>query len=135
MKIDSILIDFMAIQCHSPFENLFCRHGVSLALLLALVSRGKVWQAKVPMFEAPHLSRGIVHSRVTQGSFTLSSLGPCLKVSLHTYVPKHFSYADTWLFLFNHKCISTLRIYQLTSAVIAFHNNQSSQCLLVVNQL
>jgi hypothetical protein len=33
-----------------------------LALLLALVSRGNVRQAKVPMFEAPNLSRGIVHN-------------------------------------------------------------------------
>jgi hypothetical protein len=33
-----------------------------LALLLALVSRGIVWQANVPMFEAPDLSRGIVHN-------------------------------------------------------------------------
>jgi len=33
-----------------------------LALLLALVSRGNVWQANVPMFEAPNLSRGIVHN-------------------------------------------------------------------------
>jgi len=33
-----------------------------LALLLALVSRGNVWQAKVPMFEAPNLSRGILHN-------------------------------------------------------------------------
>jgi hypothetical protein len=32
-----------------------------LALLLALVSRGNVWQANVPIFEAPNLSRGIVH--------------------------------------------------------------------------
>jgi len=33
-----------------------------LALLLALVSRGKVRQAKLPIFEAPNLSRGIVHN-------------------------------------------------------------------------
>ncbi len=33
-----------------------------LALLLALVSRGNVWQANVPMFEAPNMSRGIVHN-------------------------------------------------------------------------
>jgi len=33
-----------------------------LALLLALVSRGNVRQVKVPMFEAPNLSRGIVHN-------------------------------------------------------------------------
>jgi len=33
-----------------------------LALLLALESRGKVRQANVPMFEAPSLSRGIVHN-------------------------------------------------------------------------
>jgi hypothetical protein len=33
-----------------------------LALLLALVSRGKERQANVPMFEAPNLSRGIVHN-------------------------------------------------------------------------
>jgi hypothetical protein len=33
-----------------------------LALLLALVSRGNVRQVKVPMFEAPQLSRGIVHN-------------------------------------------------------------------------
>jgi hypothetical protein len=33
-----------------------------MALLLALVSRGNVWQANVPMFEAPSLSRGIVHN-------------------------------------------------------------------------
>jgi len=35
---------------------------VCLALLLALVSHGNVRQAKVPMFEAPSLSRGIVHN-------------------------------------------------------------------------
>jgi hypothetical protein len=33
-----------------------------LALLIALVSRGKERQAKVPMLEAPNLSRGIVHN-------------------------------------------------------------------------
>ena len=33
-----------------------------MALLLALGSRGNVWQAKVPMFEALYLSRGIVHN-------------------------------------------------------------------------
>jgi hypothetical protein len=33
-----------------------------LALLLALVSRENVRQANVPMFEAPKLSRGIVHN-------------------------------------------------------------------------
>ena len=33
-----------------------------LALLLASESRGNVWQANVPMFEAPNLSRGIVHN-------------------------------------------------------------------------
>ena len=33
-----------------------------LALLLALVSRGKVRQANVPRFEAQYLSRGIVHN-------------------------------------------------------------------------
>jgi len=33
-----------------------------VALLLALVSVGNVWQANVPMFEAPNLSRGIVHN-------------------------------------------------------------------------
>ena len=33
-----------------------------LALLLALVSRGNERQANVPMFEAPYLSRGIVHN-------------------------------------------------------------------------
>jgi hypothetical protein len=33
-----------------------------LALLLALVSRGIVRQAKVPIFEATPLSRGIVHN-------------------------------------------------------------------------
>jgi hypothetical protein len=33
-----------------------------LALLLALVSRGNERQANVPMFEAPNLSRGIVHN-------------------------------------------------------------------------
>jgi hypothetical protein len=33
-----------------------------LALLLALVSRVNVGQANVPMFEAPSLSRGIVHN-------------------------------------------------------------------------
>jgi hypothetical protein len=33
-----------------------------LALLLALVSRGNERQAKVPMFEAPKLSHGIVHN-------------------------------------------------------------------------
>ena len=36
--------------------------GESLALLLALVSRGIERQANVPMFEAPNLSRGIVHN-------------------------------------------------------------------------
>jgi hypothetical protein len=35
---------------------------LNLALLLALVSRGKERQANVPMFEAPYLSRGIVHN-------------------------------------------------------------------------
>jgi hypothetical protein len=38
-----------------------------LALLLALVSRGNVWQANVPMFEAPNLSRGIVHNVLALG--------------------------------------------------------------------
>jgi len=33
-----------------------------LALLLALVSRGKVRQAEVPIFEALFLSSGIVHN-------------------------------------------------------------------------
>jgi hypothetical protein len=33
-----------------------------LALLLALVSRGNERHAKVPMFEAPYLSRGSVHN-------------------------------------------------------------------------
>lgn len=33
-----------------------------LALLQALKSRGNVWQAKVPIFEALKLSRGIVHN-------------------------------------------------------------------------
>jgi hypothetical protein len=36
--------------------------GVSLALLLALVSRGNVRQANGPMYEAQYLSRGIVHN-------------------------------------------------------------------------
>src|SRR5690606_41721924 len=34
----------------------------SYILLLALVSRGNVWQANVPMFEVPNLSLGIVHN-------------------------------------------------------------------------
>jgi hypothetical protein len=34
-----------------------------LALLLALESRRNVWQANVPMFEAPNLSGGIVHKQ------------------------------------------------------------------------
>jgi hypothetical protein len=38
-----------------------------LALLLALVSRGNVWQANVPMFEAPNLSRGIVYNVLRLG--------------------------------------------------------------------
>jgi hypothetical protein len=33
-----------------------------LVLLLALVSRGNERQANVPMFEAPTMSRGIVHN-------------------------------------------------------------------------
>jgi len=40
-------------------SNNFCVHS---ALLLALVSRGNVQQANVPMFEAPNMSRGIVHN-------------------------------------------------------------------------
>ena len=45
--------------------------GESLALLLALVSRGNVWQANVPMFEAPNLSRGIVHNKLCIGHLFL----------------------------------------------------------------
>jgi hypothetical protein len=40
----------------------FCEECLYLALLLALVSRENVQQANVPMFEAPYLSRGIVHN-------------------------------------------------------------------------
>jgi hypothetical protein len=47
-----------------------------LALLLALVSRGKVRQVKVPMLEAPNLSRGIVHN---VGAYCVWLLGAKVK--------------------------------------------------------
>ena len=44
-----------------------------MALLLALVSRGNVRQAKVPMFEVPNLSRGIVHNVCVYGGLGFRS--------------------------------------------------------------
>lgn len=53
----------------ATFQNVVTKFNIFLiflvnllALLLALVSRGNVQQAKVPMFEAPSPSRGIVHN-------------------------------------------------------------------------
>jgi hypothetical protein len=45
-----------------------------LALLLALVSRGKVRQVKVPMFEAQKLSRGIAHNAGVYDGLGLGAL-------------------------------------------------------------
>jgi hypothetical protein len=47
-----------------------------LALLLALVSRENERQANVPMFEAPNLSRGIVHN---VSAYCVAGLGALVK--------------------------------------------------------
>ncbi len=51
-------------RCQMDMSVILSFGGSRLALLLALVSRGNVGQANVPMFEAPNLSRGIVHNSI-----------------------------------------------------------------------
>jgi hypothetical protein len=68
--------------------NNFFQFKLNQALLLALVSRWNERQANVPAFEAPSLSRGIVHNGllVAGGQIKTFALSTAIKIDkqLHT---------------------------------------------------